>query len=561
MLTIIHIEQNVIEYETDTARMKRVMMAGVWFTYYYLPGTDLKSRLQYGGSGSAYYTYEPNRDLLTQVQNHINGGVVSQYDYVNDAAGRRTAITRSGSMMSETRTDGYGYNDRNELILAAKNTEVTEHQYSYDDIGNRMYSFDLGTNRAYTVNSLNQYIAIDDFVPQFDDDGNQTLIKTAIGVWQVTYNGENRPVLWECGETNIVMKFDRMGRRVEYIETVAGITNTHHRFVYDSYLCIQRLNAAANNSIDLVFGWDPSEPVATRPIVLQKYGQYNLFYTHDGNKNVSELVFFQQANGIAAHYEYAPFGAVTATSRSTPVTAYDFREYNPFRFSSEYADDALGLMYYNHRHYFQCLGQWTTRDPILERGGLNIYSFTHAPLYEIDINGLAKFLCIMSNCAGKHGASFAQGHAMLYYYETDSTDSKINSSTYGLWPDTHPDIIKAGLNNPTNSDVRINFHRDNPGGYKYCHCREIDDAMECKLKCVLKQNHSWRLTNNCASFASETFEEVTGIDIDADDLFGFETPREVGDSILRANGGSSSNVDAIPRAPNNIPSSHSGVSK
>ncbi|MBR0197723.1 MAG: hypothetical protein IJQ34_06290 [Kiritimatiellae bacterium] len=46
-----------IEYEADTSRMKRVMMAGVWFTYYYLPGTDLKSRLQYGSSGSTYYTY------------------------------------------------------------------------------------------------------------------------------------------------------------------------------------------------------------------------------------------------------------------------------------------------------------------------------------------------------------------------------------------------------------------------------------------------------------------------------------------------------------------------
>ena len=264
---------------------------------------------------------------------------------MNDAIGRHTAITRSGSMMSETRTDGYGYNDRNELILAAKNTEVTEHQYSYDDIGNRMYSFDLGTNRTYTANSLNQYIAIDDFVPQFDLDGNQPLIKTATGVWQVTYNGENRPILWECGSTNITMKFDRMGRRVEYVETVSVVTNAHHRFVYDGYVCTQRLNALANNAIDLVFGWDPSEPVATRPLVLQKYWQYNIFYTHDGNKNVSELVFFQQANGIAAHYEYAPFGAVTDASRNTPVTAYDFREYNSFRFSSEYADDALNRVY------------------------------------------------------------------------------------------------------------------------------------------------------------------------------------------------------------------------
>ena len=394
--TLDNSRKNIIEYEADTARMKRVMMAGVWFTYYYLPGTDLKSRLQYGGSGSAYYTYEQSRDLLTQVQNHINGGVISQYDYVNDAAGRRTAITRSGSMMSEARTDHYGYNDRSELVSGTKDTaatNLTEYAYQYDDIGNRISSLDLGTNRTYVANALNQYTNIVEdagvFLPQFDDDGNQTLVKTSTGIWSVTYNGENRPVLWSCGNTNITMKFDRMGRRVEYIETVGGATNAHHRFVYDGYLCIQRLNGASNNAIDLVFGWDPSEPVATRPLVLQKYGQYNLFYTHDGNKNVSELVFFQQANGIAAHYEYAPFGAVAATMRSTPVSAYDFREYNPFRFSSEYADDVLGLVYYNYRHFDQANGRWLARDLYGINGGYNVMLYcNNKPLSNVDILGL-----------------------------------------------------------------------------------------------------------------------------------------------------------------------------
>ncbi len=108
---------------------------------------------------------------------------------------------------------------------------------------------------------------------------------------------------------------------------------------------------------------DRAWPVATRPMIMQKYGEYTLFYTHDGNKNVSDLVFFQRANGIAAHYEYAPFGAVTATSSSTPVTAYDFRTLNPYRFSSEWHDDTLGLVYYNFRHLDCDYGRWMSRDP------------------------------------------------------------------------------------------------------------------------------------------------------------------------------------------------------
>ena len=147
--------------------------------------------------------------------------------------------------------------------------------------------------------------------------------------------------------------------------------------------------AAANNSIDLMFGWDPSEQVATRPLVLQKYGQYNLFYTHDGNKNVSELVFFQQANGIAAHYEYAPFGAVTAASRSTSVTAYDFRDYNPYRFSSEYFDSTLDSVCYIFRYLNMIEGRWTSRDPGEEVFSVNLCRFiNNTPLTATDWLGL-----------------------------------------------------------------------------------------------------------------------------------------------------------------------------
>ncbi len=90
--------------------------------------------------------------------------------------------------------------------------DTPEYAYQYDDIGNRITSTDITTNRTYTANSLNQYSAIttsdfglqtSSFEPQFDDDGNQTLIQTSTGIWQVQYNGENRPTRW--GDGNMVM--------------------------------------------------------------------------------------------------------------------------------------------------------------------------------------------------------------------------------------------------------------------------------------------------------------------------------------------------------------------
>ena len=69
----------------------------------------MNGEFQYSLSSHAGYSYESNRDLLTQVRNYVNGGVVSQYDYTNDALVRRTAIARSGSAMTESRLDAYGY--------------------------------------------------------------------------------------------------------------------------------------------------------------------------------------------------------------------------------------------------------------------------------------------------------------------------------------------------------------------------------------------------------------------------------------------------------------------
>ena len=84
----------------------------------------------------------------------------------------------------------------------------------------------------------------------------------------------------------------------------------------------------------------------------------------DANKNITEY-FDTNGNGVA-HYEYSPFGKITQQSGSG---ASDF----DFRFSSEYADDETGLVYYNYRYYSPELGRWLSRDPIGEKGGLNLY--------------------------------------------------------------------------------------------------------------------------------------------------------------------------------------------
>mgnify|MGYP001776980349 CR=1 FL=1 len=123
--------------------------------------------------------------------------------------------------------------------------------------------------KAYTANNLNQYTAIDDFTPQYDADGNQTLIKTETGIWSVLYNAENRPIRWQSGDTVITMAFDRMGRRVE-MGTVKDGAETLQRFVYDNYLCVQQLRGA-DNTLFHSYVWDPTNP---SPHVLLSFSQH-----------------------------------------------------------------------------------------------------------------------------------------------------------------------------------------------------------------------------------------------------------------------------------------------
>ena len=72
---------------------------------------------------------------------------------------------------------------------------------------------------------------------------------------------------------------------------------------------------------------------------------------------------------VSAHYEYSPFGIVLVMHGESAFG-------NPWRFSSEYAEDNSATIYYNYRHYVPNSGRWLSRDPIEENGGIiNIYSY------------------------------------------------------------------------------------------------------------------------------------------------------------------------------------------
>jgi RHS repeat-associated protein len=90
------------------------------------------------------------------------------------------------------------------------------------------------------------------------------------------------------------------------------------------------------------------------------------------------------AGSVAAAYEYSPFGEQLRSDAPDSVVADQ-----PFRFSTKYTDSETGLVYYGRRYYDAKQGRFVGRDPIEEKGGLNLYAFvTNNPTNRWDYLGM-----------------------------------------------------------------------------------------------------------------------------------------------------------------------------
>ncbi len=181
-----------------------------------------------------------------------------------------------------------------------------------------------------------------------------------------------------------------MGRRVQkkVFGGTPGNWNTvpdeTRVFVYDGWNLIKETVTGDTNGTYYVWGLDLSQSMqgtgGIGGLVCRVSGTAVRHYTYDANGNVSQLV--DEAGAIVARYEYDPFGNEIRAEG-------DDAQNNPFRFSTKYLDAETGLYYYGFRYYVPEIGRWISRDPIEERGGINIFSQSdNNPINYFDMLGL-----------------------------------------------------------------------------------------------------------------------------------------------------------------------------
>ena len=296
-------------------------------------------------------------------------------------------------MRGDPTADAFGYNDRGEVTAASImgwSPSPATASYGYDGIGNLQQStFNAATN-AYTANSLNQYTSIlcDSVTlcePTYDTDGNML----TDGVLSFTYDAASRlKTVSSNGVTLVTNFYDAKSRRVKKVTPNATTT-----FFYDDWnLVEERIAYADNTSSTIRYFWGKDLSGT-----LQGAGGVGglLWLTIDGvvyipcYDNNGNITRYLNANGgTFARYSYDAFGRLIARAGRR---ASFFRH----RFSTKYFDSETGLYYYGYRFYHPGLMRWLNRDPIEEKGGLNLYeAMDNATLSSIDYLGQAVYLTL-----------------------------------------------------------------------------------------------------------------------------------------------------------------------
>lgn len=147
------------------------------------------------------------------------------------------------------------------------------------------------------------------------------------------------------------------------------------------------------------------------------------WYAYDSNGNVIMLTNAEAK--LTAHYQYDAFGKTLAATGPAA-------ESNTYRFSTKPIEDGSRLAFYGFRYYSPELGRWTARDPIEERGGINLYEIAS---HGTDVLGLVPFLV-------GGGAQYAESSSQVWigvaydsekescFFATESESPQIASGVY-----------------------------------------------------------------------------------------------------------------------------------
>jgi RHS repeat-associated protein len=258
--------------------------------------------------------------------------------------------------------------------------------YAYDATSNRTSVVEDPDGRGsamttpYTANALNQYTAIDGFVPPlYDSNGNLTRVQTSATapIWTYAYDAQNRLVSGSATDgTTFTFAYDAKNRCI-----ARSINATTTLYLFDDWNLIDERNSTDTQLAKCIHG------PAIDEMLVRTTPTGTAYYHQDGLGSTTALT---NATGtLLESYRYDVFGAPTfldATGTAVPSSPTS----NRFQYTGREYLPELALHDYRNRVYQAELGRFLQTDPIrFDAEDVNWYRYVeNRPINQIDPEGL-----------------------------------------------------------------------------------------------------------------------------------------------------------------------------
>src|SRR5205823_14223205 len=290
--------------------------------------------------------------------NTANKQLISHFDYTYDVEREITTWTKNYAGLAAPQRFDLAYDNGDEVLTAplnnaATNALVKHYTYGYDPASNRTSELVATTTTTSTPNSVNE-------ITNQSGGTNRTLTYDPNG--SITSDGGTRTFEWDGANRLVAINYTGFTTRSEF--TYDGLNRVAK--------IVEKTGATINSTREIV--WLGQEMVEFRDatdVVTQrnyKQGQYvgttAYFYTRDHLGSIREM--FTGGGTVVARYDYDPYGRSTTVLGTTPTD---------FNFTGLYRHSKSNLDLATYRAYDPDLGRWLSRDPIGERGGINLYGY------------------------------------------------------------------------------------------------------------------------------------------------------------------------------------------